>query len=217
MNDTKYPKLAKKASDGTYCFLVQRWLSAYTTGYCLRIGLSANSATIIDFILALFASLFLYLGYSIAGVVFIQLFGVWSCVDGEIARFTKTASKLGVFEGENKSHFSDDFSKIMYQSFLNDEINVILPGGGENLKMVDMRIAQPVIIFLEAVENLGHTLVVGHRNINEMIIKNLLGLSFDEGYRVEHENNCLYVYAPKVHKIFLIKICNPNTTIEIVS
>ncbi len=97
LNDTKYPKLAKKTSDGTYCYLVQRRLSAYTTGYCLRIGLSANSATIIDFILALFASLFLYLGYSIAGVVFIQLFGVWSCVDGEIARLTKSTYRLGDF------------------------------------------------------------------------------------------------------------------------
>jgi phosphatidylserine synthase len=49
------------------------------------------------FILALFASLFLYLGYSIAGVVFIQIFGIWSCVDGEIARLTKSTSRLGDF------------------------------------------------------------------------------------------------------------------------
>jgi phosphatidylglycerophosphate synthase len=30
-------------------------------------------------------------------VVFIQLFGIWSCVDGEIARLTKRTSKLGDF------------------------------------------------------------------------------------------------------------------------
>jgi hypothetical protein len=95
--DTKYPKLAKKSSDGTYCYLVQRRLSAYITGFCVRKGISANAATCIDFILALFASLFLYLGYFIAGVVFIQIFGIWSCVDGEIARLTKSTSRLGDF------------------------------------------------------------------------------------------------------------------------
>ena len=124
-------------------------------------------------------------------------------------------AKLGVFEGENKTFFSDDFSKKMYQSFLDDEINVMLPGGGENLKMVDMRIAQPVSILLDAVESSGHTLVVGHRNVNKMIIRNLLELSFDEGYQVEHKHNNLYVYAPKIRKIFFTRIGNPGKTIEI--
>jgi len=123
--------------------------------------------------------------------------------------------KLGVFEGENKTFFSDDFSKKMYKSFLDDEINVILPGGGENLKMVDMRIAQPVSILLDAVESSGHTLVVGHRNVNKMIIRNLLELSFDEGYQVEHKHNNLYVYAPKIRKIFFTRNGNPGKTIEI--
>ena len=123
--------------------------------------------------------------------------------------------KLGVFEGENKTFFSDDFSKKMYQSFLDDEINVMLPGGGENLKMVDMRIAQPVSILLDAVESSGHTLVVGHRNVNKMIIRNLLELSFDEGYQVEHKHNNLYVYAPKIRKIFFTRIGNPGKIIEI--
>ena len=124
-------------------------------------------------------------------------------------------AKLGVFEGENKTFFSDAFSKKMYQSFLDDEINVILPGGGENLKMVDMRIAQPVSILLDAVESSGHTLVVGHRNVNKMIIRNLLELSFDEGYLVEHKHNNLYVYAPKTKKIFFTRIGNPGETIKI--
>ena len=95
--DTKYPKLAKKSSDGTYSYLVQRRLSAHITGFCVRRGISANAATRIDFILALLAALFLYLGYSITAVVFIQLFGIWSCVDGEIARLTKSTSRLGDF------------------------------------------------------------------------------------------------------------------------
>ncbi len=123
--------------------------------------------------------------------------------------------KLGIFEGESKASFSDNFSKKIYQAFLDDEINVILPGGGENLKMVDKRIAQPVNIFLDAVENSGHTLVVGHRNVNKMIIRNLLGLSFAKGYRVEHKNSLLYVYAPQKQQIFSIEISNPGELIRI--
>jgi probable phosphoglycerate mutase len=123
--------------------------------------------------------------------------------------------KLGIFEGESKVSFSDNFSKKIYQAFLDDEINVILPGGGENLKMVDKRIAQPVNIFLDAVENSGHTLVVGHRNVNKMIIRNLLGLSFAKGYRVEHKNSLLYVYAPQKQQIFSIEISNPGELIRI--
>ena len=97
LNDSKYPQLAKKASDGTYCYLVQRRISAHITRFCVRREISAGSATCIDLVLALFASLFLYLGYYIAGVVFIQIFGIWSCVDGEIARLTKSTSRLGDF------------------------------------------------------------------------------------------------------------------------
>lgn len=97
LNDSKYPQLAKKASDGPYSYLVQRRVSAHITCFCVRRGVSASSATCIDFVLALFASLFLYMGYFIAGVVFIQIFGIWSCVDGEIARLTKSTSRLGDF------------------------------------------------------------------------------------------------------------------------
>ncbi len=95
--DSKYPQLAKKSSDGTYCYLIQRRVSAYITRFCVRRGISASSATFIDLVFAIIASLFLYMGYSIAGVVFIQIFGIWSCVDGEIARLTKTTSRLGDF------------------------------------------------------------------------------------------------------------------------
>ena len=97
MSDTEYPKLAKKASDGVYCYLVQRRLSSFITALCVRFGISANTATLVDFVFAVVAALLLYLGYPIAGVLFIQLFGIWSCVDGEIARLTKETSQLGDF------------------------------------------------------------------------------------------------------------------------
>jgi len=124
-------------------------------------------------------------------------------------------AKLGVFEGENKSDFSDDFSKKLYQSFLDDEINVVLPGGGENLKMVDKRIRAPVSKILNAVKCSGHCLIVAHRNANKMIVKNLLGLSIEEGCKVEHHHNRLYIYAPEKEKIYFTAIPSAGEPIEI--
>ena len=96
-NDTKYPNLAKRESDGIYCYLVQRRISCYITRFSAQSGLTANMATLIDFFHAVAGALFIYFGFPIIGVLFIQLFGLWSCVDGEIARLTKSGSKLGDF------------------------------------------------------------------------------------------------------------------------
>ena len=95
--DTAYPKLAKSLSDGRYCYVVQRRISLYITAFCARKGITANTATGIDMILAVLASCCLAQGYYIGGAVLIQLFGVWSCVDGEIARLAKSTSSLGDF------------------------------------------------------------------------------------------------------------------------
>jgi len=61
----------------------------------------------------------------------------------------------------------------------------------------------------------GHTLLVGHRNVNKMIVKNLLGLTIEKGYRVEHENNWLYIYAPQLKEIFHTTITAPHLPIEV--
>ncbi|MCP4371115.1 MAG: histidine phosphatase family protein, partial [Deltaproteobacteria bacterium] len=126
-------------------------------------------------------------------------------------------AKLGVFEGENKEDFSDEFSKKCYQEFLNDEVNVILPGGGENLKMVDKRVRGLIASTLKLLGTSKHTLMVGHRNVNKMIIRNLMGLSFEEGYEVEHKNAWLYIYAPKKAEIFLSHVPSPQEPIEVLS
>ena len=55
----------------------------------------------------------------------------------------------------------------------------------------------------------------GHRNVNKMIIKNLLGLSFEEGYRVEHKSPWLYIFAPKRAEIFLVKIPAPQEPVQV--
>ena len=123
--------------------------------------------------------------------------------------------KLGIFEGQHKEEFSDEFSRNCYQAFLNNEVNVALPGGGESLVMVDKRVQLLVGNVIDTVVSSGHVLVVGHRNVNKMIIKNLLDLSLEEGYEVEHENSWLYLFAPKKVEIFLIKIPAPQEAIQV--
>jgi broad specificity phosphatase PhoE len=126
-------------------------------------------------------------------------------------------AKLGVFEGEHKVNFSDEQSRIMYQTFLQDEINVTLPGGGENLKAVHARVQKPLQEILQSVGHDGHVLVVGHRNVNKMLVQSLLGLDFEAGYRVEHRNHWLYIFAPQSNAIYLMKIQSPAGEVEISS
>ena len=114
-------------------------------------------------------------------------------------------AKLGVFEGESKTEFADELSARLYAKFLEDEVNVVLPGGGENLRQLDARIQEPLKLILESLQS-GHVLVVSHRNVNKMLIKNLLGLSFEEGQCVEHKNHWLYIFVPGAQEIFLISL-----------
>ena len=80
-----------------YCYVVQRRISLYITLFCVRKGITANAATGIDMLFAVLAAGSLSQGYYLLGVILIQVFGLWSCVDGEIARLTKMPSQLGDF------------------------------------------------------------------------------------------------------------------------
>jgi len=93
----KYPNLAKPESDGMFCYHIQRRISCIITSYCHSIGMSANTATFIDFCFAVAAALCFYLHYFFAGALFVWLFGLWSCVDGELARLSGKPSTLGDF------------------------------------------------------------------------------------------------------------------------
>jgi broad specificity phosphatase PhoE len=123
--------------------------------------------------------------------------------------------RLGIFEGLHKIDFQDEFTGKYYQQFLNDEVNITLPGGGESLKMVDKRVRKLTADCIDTVTRTGHVLIVGHRNVNKMIIKNLLGLSLEDGYQVEHKNSWLYIFCPKTSDIFLVKIPVPQTPVKV--
>ncbi len=93
----RYPNLAKPESDGAFCYHIQRRISCVISAYCHAIGMSPNTATLIDFSLAVMAALAFYFHYFLVGVLFVQLFGLWSCVDGELARLSGKTSTLGDF------------------------------------------------------------------------------------------------------------------------
>ena len=92
----RYPTLAKPASDGAFCYYVQRRVSVWlSVRLARRIG--PNTATGLDVILGVAAAILVLLDYWLWGVVLIQLFGVFSCVDGEIARIQGRSSRIGDF------------------------------------------------------------------------------------------------------------------------
>ena len=84
----KYPNLAKPECDGGYCYLFQRRISCYFSIYFMKLGLSPSQATLVDFIFGCLAALVLVFQYYLLAVIFIWFFGIWSCVDGEIARYS---------------------------------------------------------------------------------------------------------------------------------
>lgn len=124
-------------------------------------------------------------------------------------------AKLGVFEGEHKVYFADAYSKQIYTDFLRDEVNIALPGGGENLKMVYERMKSKVDYIIKMIADNGHSLVVTHRNVSKMFVKHLLDLSFADGFRMEHKNNWIYIFAPESKQLFVTDIPSPGNKILI--
>ena len=100
---------------------------------------------------------------------------------------------LGVLEGEMIGRQSTAEMTRHYQDFSRDEIRYRVPNG-ENLHDVAVRVQRFFIDRYHLLKGQGTHLIVGHRNVNKMILKYLLGLSFEEGFRVEQENQRLYLY-----------------------
>jgi probable phosphoglycerate mutase len=100
---------------------------------------------------------------------------------------------LGILEGEMKDSQSTPELTRHYQEFSRDEINTRVPGG-ENLHDVYARVARFFADQDGLLKGPGVRLIVGHRNLNKMILKHILGLSFEQGFRVEQEHQRLYLY-----------------------
>jgi phosphatidylglycerophosphate synthase len=92
----KYPTLTKPESDGAYCYHIQRRISVRFSVWLAR-HIGPNAATGIDLIFGVAAAVLLLLDYWLWSVVLIQVFGIFSCVDGEIARIQSRSSRIGNF------------------------------------------------------------------------------------------------------------------------
>jgi len=100
---------------------------------------------------------------------------------------------LGVLEGELKDEQSTAGLTRHYQEFCKDEIHYRVPDG-ENLHDVAARVRRFFVDRADLMNGPGIHLIVGHRNLNKMILKHLLELSFEEGFRVEQEHQRLYLF-----------------------
>jgi len=75
-----------------------RRISIYFTNIFLKIDFSANKVTLLSLIFALLGGLFLIftnIMYWVISALFLYIYLVFDCVDGEIARYNKSSSKLG--------------------------------------------------------------------------------------------------------------------------
>ena len=91
-----YPTLTKPDSDGAYCYLVQRRISSWLSKR-LASHISPNTATALDLFFGVMAAVLVLLDHWLLAVVLIQAFGIFSCIDGEIARIRGDATKFGNF------------------------------------------------------------------------------------------------------------------------
>ena len=77
-----------------------RSISIYFTKIFLKIGISANQATLIDFFIGIVGGTFFAFGdpkYWAVGVFMFYLAQIFDRVDGEVARYNKSASAAGEY------------------------------------------------------------------------------------------------------------------------
>ena len=92
--------LHKGKDDNFYSRIFYRRVSPYVTYIFIKLGISANAATWLSVVSALLGCFMISLSktsYTLIGLFFIQFWYVLDHVDGEIARFTRTSSKEGLY------------------------------------------------------------------------------------------------------------------------
>jgi len=82
---------------------INRTVSIYFTGLLLKTGISANGVTLLSILSAVTAGiLFCFPSpiYWLVGWVFMFLFEILDCCDGEVARYRRTSSQVGHYNDE---------------------------------------------------------------------------------------------------------------------
>lgn len=89
-----------RPDDGFYSTFVVRKLSRRVTGLAVRTGLTPNAITMIALVVALAAAVGFATGEKtglVTGAILLQVSLVLDCVDGEVARYTRSFSALGAW------------------------------------------------------------------------------------------------------------------------
>lgn len=86
----------KEAADGAYCQLVQRRLSSFLSSWLCR-HLTPNSVTFLGLGVGAAAAAAALIDQFLPAAVLVQVFGVLSCADGEVARRREQVTQLGDF------------------------------------------------------------------------------------------------------------------------
>ncbi len=91
---------AVKASDSWFTTFLVSPYSKYVARWCARVGLTPNIVTTISMVIGIAAALAFATGTRlglVVGAVLLQLAFTADCVDGQLARYTRTFSKLGAW------------------------------------------------------------------------------------------------------------------------
>src|SRR5215218_8722687 len=101
-SDEDYLRLAAtvKQDDAFFASFFATWWTKHLARAAVRVGVSANAVTLASFAAGLGAAAALAVGtrpWLVAGALLLQLSFVLDCVDGQIARYTRTFSPLGAW------------------------------------------------------------------------------------------------------------------------
>ena len=91
---------AVKASDGFFTTFFVSPYSKYIARFAARRGLTPNQVTLVSFLLGVVAAVVFAIGTRpalVAGAVLLQVSFTVDCVDGQLARYTRTFSQLGAW------------------------------------------------------------------------------------------------------------------------
>jgi phosphatidylserine synthase len=124
-------KMANRAVDGLFSVLVLRRLSKPLTWLAVKVGATPNQVTIASFGIGLLAAYFFAQGDTrslIIGALLLQLSIVVDCVDGELARYTRTFSELGAWLDAITDRVKEYvvFLGLAYGAFIQDGANLWL-------------------------------------------------------------------------------------------
>jgi hypothetical protein len=91
---------AVKASDGFFTTFLVSPYSKYIARWCARRGFTPNQVTTVSFVIGLLAAVAMATGERwglVTGAILLQLAFTADCVDGQLARYTRTFSQFGAW------------------------------------------------------------------------------------------------------------------------